>query len=205
MRPSLTRRQSKILDFIIQMIEENGYPPTLREIGEEFSISSTRGVRDHLAALARKGYLKRNPLISRGIEVLQYTEKKIPPRDLFTRPLLGEIAAGKPVLAVENIEGTITLDKFLVRGQNSFALKVKGESMKDAGILEGDYVIVKQQPTADNRDIVVALLDEEATVKRFYREKKRVRLESANPHYPPIFPEKDFKILGKVIGVFRVL
>ena len=197
----LTQRQKEVLNFISEMMEKKGFPPTIREIGQKFKITSTNGVRAILSALSSKGYIRRKPLISRGIELL----KAVRP-DLVYVPLVGRISAGLPVLAVENIESNIGIDKTLFPGEGIFFLKVVGDSMRDAGILNGDYVLAQQQKTAEKGEIVVAMIGSEATVKRFFPEKNRVRLEPANPEYGPIIVEKktpDFFIAGKVIGLLR--
>ncbi len=197
----LTQRQKEVLDFISEMTEKKGFPPTIREIGQKFKITSTNGVRAILSALSSKGYIRRKPLISRGIELLKAVRS-----DLVYVPLVGRISAGLPVLAVENIEGSIGIDKTLFPGEGIFFLKVVGDSMRDAGILNGDYVLAHQQKTAEKGEIVVAIIGNEATVKRFFPEKNRVRLEPANPEYGPIIVEKktpDFFIAGKVIGLLR--
>jgi len=197
----LTQRQKEVLDFISRRIEENGFPPTIREIGKKFKITSTNGVRAILSALSRKGYIRRKPLVSRGIELFKSVKS-----NLVSVPLVGRISAGLPVLAVENIEGSIGIDKTLFPGEGIFFLKVVGDSMKDAGILNGDYVLAQQQDIAQKGEIVVAIIGDEATVKRFFPEKNKVRLEPANPEYGPIIVEKktpDFFIAGKVIGLLR--
>jgi repressor LexA len=197
----LTQRQKEVLDFISEMMGKKGFPPTIREIGQKFKITSTNGVRAILSALSSKGYIRRKPLISRGIELLKAVRS-----DLVYVPLVGRISAGLPVLAVENIESNIGIDKTLFPGEGIFFLKVVGDSMRDAGILNGDYVLAQQQKTAEKGEIVVAMIGNEATVKRFFPEKNRVRLEPANPEYGPIIVEKktpDFFIAGKVIGLLR--
>jgi repressor LexA len=204
----LTRRQKEILDFISETTEKNGFPPTIREIGKKFRIASTNGVRAILFALSAKGYIRRKPLLSRGIEVLRSVGSSIGQvrPALVSVPLLGRISAGLPVLAVENVEGSIGIDKTLFPGDGIFFLKVVGDSMRDAGILNGDYVLAQQQNTADKGEIVVAMIGDEATVKRYFPEKNKVRLEPANPEYGPIVVEKrtpDFFIAGKVIGLLR--
>jgi repressor LexA len=204
----LTRRQKEVLDFISETTEKNGFPPTIREIGKKFRIASTNGVRAILSALSAKGYIRRKPLLSRGIEVLRSVSSsigRVKPA-LVSVPLLGRISAGLPVLAVENVEGSIGIDRTLFPGDGIFFLKVVGDSMRDAGILNGDYVLAQQQNTADKGEIVVAMIGDEATVKRYFPEKNKVRLEPANPEYGPIVVEKrtpDFFIAGKVIGLLR--
>ena len=201
MSKELTKRQRDVLDFIAEMIQKKGLPPTIREIGNKFRISSTNGVRAILSALTQKGYIRRKPLVSRGIELLT------PSRASFVAiPLLGRIAAGLPILAVENIEGSIAVDRSFIPGGDIFSLEVVGDSMKDSGIFDGDYVLAKMQPSAEKGDIVVAVIGEEATVKRYFPEKNRVRLEPANPVFEPIILDKkspEFRIAGKVIGLLR--
>ena len=207
MREDLTRKQQIVLDFIVRMIQERGYPPTIREIGEEFSISSTNGVRDHLKALVKKGYIKRSPHTSRGIELNEYVSRNLPV-DGVRVPVLGNVAAGQPILAVENIDTFITLDKLLVKSEGTFALKVRGDSMINAGILDGDHVLVRQQPTADRGEIVAVIIDDEATVKRYYPEDNFIRLQPDNDAIEPIIVEKgsaEFRIVGKVVGVVRIM
>lgn len=200
---NLTKKQKEILDYIIQTIEEKGYPPTVREIAKEFSMASPRSVSDHLSAIERKGYIRRRENISRGIEVLEYVKRKVPVTDVVEAPLIGEIAAGRPILASENIEGRFIFDKRFVRSKDVFVLKVKGDSMIGAGLLDGDYVVVRQQPTAERGEIVCAIIDGEATIKRYYPEKDCIRLEPANQTFQPIIAKRDFVIAGKVIGLFR--
>ncbi len=201
MSRELTPRQREIYDFIRDNITTNHLPPTIREIGEKFGMSSTNSVRDVLNALQRKGFIKRRAGISRGIELTHsHTE------EYRTIPLVGRIAAGAPITAIENIEDSFAVDKTFVPSGDIFALRVQGDSMKDAGIYDGDFVMVKKQSSADRGDIVVAVIGDEATVKRFYPEKGRVRLEPENPDYGPIIIEKklpQFYIAGKVVGLMR--
>ena len=203
MTASLTVRQKAILQYITWMIQTKGYPPTLCQIGEKFVISSTNGVRAHLRALEKKGHIKRRPRTSRGIKLLNPAiDQSISSKRGVEIPLVGKVAAGNPILAVENLEGTLVLDADLVRGRECFALRVCGDSMVDDGIFEGDYVLVRPQSTADNGDIVVALLRDEVTVKRFYREKDRIRLQPANPQMGSIFTT-EIQIIGRVIALIR--
>jgi repressor LexA len=209
MGKELTDRQREVLGFIREMIERKGSPPTIREIGERFRITSTNGVRAILSALTAKGYIRRKPLVSRGIELV----RKLKPvfdygeNNLFvTVPLLGRIAAGLPTLAVENIEGSIAVDRSFVPGGDVFSLRVEGESMKDAGIFHGDYVLARAQSTAEKGDIVVAVIGDEATVKKYVPLGNRVKLEPANRAFRPILVNpvtSDFRIAGKVIGLLR--
>jgi repressor LexA len=198
MNPPLTDRQAEILQFITSSISDHGFPPTQREIMRRFKIKSTRGVARHLEALEKKEYLTRSRK-ARGLEVHGR---------LKGIPVVGKVAAGQPILAIENIEGRIDLNRSVGRWKDVFFLKIKGESMIQAGILEGDYLLVKPQPTAETGEIVVALIGGEATVKRFAKKGDRVLLHSANPAYPPIEVTQrsgDFRIIGKAVAVFRSL
>lgn len=204
MKNTLTDRQKEILDFICQFREECGYPPTLREIGKKFGISSTFGVKRHLDALVKKGYLNIEGSLSRGISVLN---NKREDENLFRKiPVVGRVAAGSPILAVENIEGSIVVDPTLMKkNEDCFALKIKGDSMINAGIFEGDIVIVSPKKEAFNGEIIVAMIDDEATVKKFEKKNNKIRLLPENNNYAPIEVEdtKEFAIIGKVIGVVR--
>ncbi|KPL00014.1 MAG: hypothetical protein AMJ91_05650 [candidate division Zixibacteria bacterium SM23_73_3] len=209
MGKELTPRQREVLDFIRKMIENKGLPPTIREIGERFKITSTNGVRAILSALGKKGYIRRKPLVSRGIELARKAKASFD----HTResayvpvPLVGRIAAGLPTLAVENIEGSIAVDRSFLPGGDVFSLRVEGESMKDSGIFNGDYVLARVQSIAEKGDIVVAVIGEEATVKRYVPQKNKVKLEPANPAFRPIVVNQkspEFRIAGKVIGLLR--
>jgi repressor LexA len=203
MYEDLNKRQQQVLDYIKKFVREKGYPPSVREIGKAIGLSSSSTVHNHLTQLEKKGYIRKDPTKPRAIEILEgnanYYEAN---EEIVKVPVLGKITAGEPILAVENAEETIPLPISLTGGDSVFILNVRGESMIEAGILDGDKVIVKRQSTATNGDIVVALLDEEATVKRFYKEKDHVRLQPENSSMAPIIA-KDVKVLGKVIGVFR--
>lgn len=201
----LTKRQRQILDFIMSEIHRKGYPPSVREIGKAVGLSSSSTVHSHLAGLERKGYLRRDPTKPRALEVLGYRETDGPIQADKVRsvPLVGRIAAGTPVLAQENIEDVLPLPKEMV-DENSFLLKVEGESMIDAGICDGDFLVVRQQNTATNGDIVVALVDEDATVKRFFKEDGIVRLQPENRAMAPIYVD-DALILGKATALLRRL
>jgi repressor LexA len=209
----LTKRQAQTLDYIRLSIEERGYPPTLREIGEYMGIRSTNGVNDHLRALERKGYLRREDMKSRALRVVdQHDEHSPPPKGtdegILDIQILGRVAAGMPLLAEENVVDTVRVDRMMVRGgREVFGLRVAGDSMIEAGILNGDYIFVRKQPTADRGDIVVALIGDEATVKHYYPEKDYVRFQPANSQMAPILVRaQDFKptmLLGVVVGVFR--
>jgi repressor LexA len=204
---NLTRKQKEILEFIKKTTFKKGISPTFREIMQFFGFKSIKTVQDHLKALEKKGYIKKDPNKSRSI-VLDDFSKAL--KDTIRVPILGQISAGKPILAEENIQGYINLDKFLVKySKDIFALKVEGNSMTGAGILNGDYVIVKKQPTIENGSIACILIDNEATVKRFYKRKNYIELKPENPDYKPIIITKDtatdILILGKVVGVFRTI
>ncbi len=196
---NLTPRQQKILDFIRARIRERGFPPTVREIGEEFGIRSTNGVHGFLRALEKKGAINRDRGLARSIEVLDPDTGELDRPGVL--PLAGRIAAGRPIEAIEQQD---TLDvPSLFEGSGRFALQVRGDSMIDAGILEGDYVIVEKRNTARNGEIVVALLaDGEATLKRFYKDADRVRLVAENPRYAPIVA-RDVALQGVVVGLVR--
>jgi repressor LexA len=211
---ALTARQRRVLAVIESRLAAEGRPPTLREIGLELGIASTNGVRDHLQALIEKGYIRRDERSARGIQVLRGGAGGAPgaggagARGVRQVPLLGRVAAGEPVLAEQNVEGYLALDRDLLRDGEVFALRVQGDSMRDAGILDGDYVFVRQQRTAQPRDIVVALLDEETTVKRYVPDGDEVRLEAENPQFAPIVVRRGdarLAILGKVAAVRRTI
>lgn len=209
----LTKRQEQTLDFIRRSIEERGYPPTLREIGEYMGIRSTNGVNDHLRALERKGYLRREDMKSRALKLVEDAAPapaRASEEELVEVRVLGRVAAGLPLFAEENVIDTIRVDRMLVRGgRDVFGLRVTGDSMIDAGILSGDYIFVKRQATAERGDIVVALIGDEATVKYYYPERDYVRFQPANAQMAPILVRAtDFKatmLLGKVVGVYRRL
>lgn len=202
----LSRRQRDVLDFIIAAVQQRGMPPTYREIGDALGISSTNGVADHVKALVRKGYLRKaGGGAARGI---QLTEKARPVErgDTVSVPVIGMVAAGIPILAEENYERSLHLDASLLTGGDSvYALTVRGDSMIEEGIMEGDLVIVRSQATARNGDIVVALVDDEATVKFFFREGDRIRLQPAHPTMDPIYVDarNQTAVQGIVVGVFR--
>ncbi len=205
-KKTLTARQQEILDFIREEIAEKGIPPTYREIGERFQIRSTNGVHATLEALRRKGYLEREPSISRGLRIKSPAGQKTAAGRLKSVPLVGRVAAGAPILAEENIEDFIAVDETFFGGEGYFALRVEGDSMKDAGIFNGDVVVARQQATAQRGDIVVAIIGDEATVKYYFPEGDHVRLQPANEAYQPIIVrpgKEDFRIAGKVTGLIR--
>jgi repressor LexA len=225
----LSERQQGILSFLEDFIARNGYPPSVREIGEAVGLSSSSTVHSHLNALENKGFIRRDPSSARALTVIGQEvdgvrparpaqsarladcaeadwEPPAPqlPRNVVELPLVGRVAAGAPILAEQNVEESLILPTQVVGDTGSFLLTVRGESMIEAGILDGDYVVVKEQPTANNGEIVVALLDDEATVKTFYREPDRIRLQPENPSMEPIYV-RDVIILGKVIALLRAL
>jgi len=203
----LSNRQQQILNFIMQEINQKGYPPSVREIAKAVGLSSPSTVHSHLTTLEEKEYIRKDPTKPRAIEVLyEPIKKQENDKEMINIPLVGRVTAGEPILAVENIEDTFPLPLEYISDTSDklFILTVEGESMIEAGILDGDYVIVKKQNTARNKDIIVALLDDEATVKRFFKEEDHIRLQPENPNMEPIFTS-DCKILGKVIGVYRKL
>ncbi|NLG80834.1 MAG: transcriptional repressor LexA [Firmicutes bacterium] len=202
-RKSLTisHRQQQILDFITKQTELHGYPPSVREIGQAVGLKSTSTVHGHLSQLEKKGYIRRDPTKPRAIEVLP-TSGSMRRGAAYAVPVVGRVTAGQPILAVQNIEDYFPLPKDFGEQGSLFMLKVRGDSMIEAGILNDDLVIVRQQDTADNGDIVVALIDDEATVKRFFKEAGRIRLQPENRFMDPIIV-RDVAILGKVVGLVR--
>ena len=212
----LTDRQKEILQFIVRESEVRGFPPTIREIGEEMDIKSPTGVNDHLKALERKGYLTRGEQQSRSLVptkrarmVLGIGSSKRGESGMIDVPLLGRVAAGAPLLATENVEDSVRIDSFLLGGSGKevFALRVKGQSMIEDGIFDGDYLFVRKTASASPGEIVVALIEDEATVKRYFPEGDRIRFQPANKDMEPIYVHKsEFKqtqILGQVVGVYR--
>jgi repressor LexA len=196
----LTKRQREIFDFIGKYASKYGYPPTVREIGKAVGLHSSSTVHAHLANLEKVGLLRRDPTKPRAIELLVGKAKRAIRNQGL--PLVGQVAAGQPILAEEHIEEYLEVPEVIGGETGDYILRVKGDSMRDAGILEGDYVVVRPAKDAANGEIVVALLEDEATVKRFYRERDRVRLQPANKAYKPI-RTRDVELLGKVVGVFR--
>jgi repressor LexA len=208
----LTGRQQEIWDFLVEYVDRHGYPPTVREIGQAVGLASPSTVHAHLANLERAGFLRRDPTKPRALELrreLRAEPVRLQAGDVHRLPLVGQIAAGGPLLAEENVEDYVAVPEPLSRGGEEFLLRVKGDSMIQAGILDGDIVVVRRQQDARNGDIVVALAGEdeaadEATVKRFFREAGRVRLQPENDALEPIYAAH-VRILGKVTGVFRSL
>lgn len=202
----LTPKQGEILEYIVEEVREKGYPPTVREIGKAVNLKSSSTVYSHLMSLEKKGFIRRDPTKPRAIEILTAQHKEKTTRSSEKRivdlPILGRVAAGSPILAVEDVEDFFPLPLDFVQEENCYILQIKGESMIEVGIMDGDYVIVRQQSVANNGEIIVALLDNEATVKTFYKEKDYIRLQPENSLLEPIIVQ-DVKILGKVIGLFR--
>ena len=208
MKTELTERQNTIYQFIKEYIDFNSYPPTYREIGTQFGIASTFGVKRHIDALIKKGYLNIGENSSRTISLTANLKENNQSQksDTIEIPVIGRVAAGQPILAEENIEGTFNIQSSLINGKaDCFALKVKGDSMINAGIFEGDVVIINPQKDANNGEIVVALLDNEATLKRYKRINGNISLMPENDNYSPIAVNKsdNFSIVGKALGVFR--
>ena len=196
---SLTKRQQEIFDFIKRYSARHGYPPTVRDIGKAIGLTSSSTVHAHLANLEKLGLLRRDPTKPRAMEILEKAKKAVLPSGL---PLVGRVAAGSPLLAEENIEEHLDVPSVAGGDEGDYVLRVAGDSMKNAGILEGDYVVVHQQDTARDGDIIVALMGEEATVKRFFKETDHVRLQPENEALEPILT-RDVQVLGRVVGVFR--
>jgi repressor LexA len=196
----LTARQQQVLEFIRESVRANGYPPTVREICAALKLSSPSTVHAHLANLERLGLIKRNPTKPRALDVVQDLRPRRP------LPLVGRVAAGQPILAEENIEELIDVPAFLRRDDDDFVLRVQGDSMADAGIFNGDFIVVHSQDQAQNGEIVVALVGDEATTKRFYNEGRTVRLQPENELYEPIIVNADeVELVGRVVGVLRQL
>ena len=200
----LSKRQQDILEYIKVAVREKGYPPSVREIGEAVGLASSSTVHGHLARLESKGLIRRDPTKPRAIEILDLDEDTIPRQRVVNVPLIGKVTAGQPITAVENVEEFFPLpERMAPSDEQVFMLEIMGDSMIEAGILDGDFVIVRQQQTANNGDIVVAMTDEdEATVKRFFKEKDYVRLQPENSTMDPIIL-RNVSILGKVVGVYR--
>jgi repressor LexA len=198
----MTKRQQEIFQYIKRYASKYGYPPTVREIGKAVGLASSSTVHAHLANLEKYGVLRRDPTKPRAIELLFDKAKRAVAPDEGALPLVGRVAAGQPVLAEENIEDYVQVPSVAGGDEGEYVLQVSGESMRDAGILAGDYVVVRPQTTAGDGDIIVALLGDEATVKRFFRERDHVRLQPENPAMEPI-RSRDVQVLGRVVGVFR--
>ncbi|MDP2891785.1 MAG: transcriptional repressor LexA [Bacillota bacterium] len=202
MAKKVGEKQDAIMNFIKKYHAGKGYPPTIREICAAVGLSSTSTVHGHLKRLEKRGLIHIDPSKLRAIEIMQ--DPLIASARSVKLPVLGRVAAGMPILAVENIEEYLAVPSHISKGGNEFVLRVKGQSMKDAGILDGDYIVVQPSTAAQNGDIVVALLEDEATVKRFYKEKDHIRLQPENAGMKPIIVN-DVQLIGKVTGVFRKL
>jgi repressor LexA len=213
MQKKLSEKQRLILDFVNKQINENGYPPSVREICSAVGFKSTSTVHSYLEKLEKDGFIKRDPTKPRALKVInnKMSNSKInegsfySSKELVDVPIIGKVTAGQPILAVENIEDTFPLPVEFTHNSTVFMLRVQGDSMIEAGIFDKDLVLVKKQPTADNGDIVVALIEDEATVKTFYKEDGYFRLQPENQYFEPIIIKGELSILGKVIGVFRLL
>lgn len=200
----LTSTQKKVLDFLIHHLKERGFPPTLREIASHFGLKGPKAPQKTLNILERKGFIRKVLGASRAIEILNFPP--VHQSQILPIPIVGSVRAGEPILAIENIEGYINLDRSLVPSKDIFLLRVKGDSMIEAHIQDGDFALVKPQPNAENGEIVVALIDDEATIKRIFKKRDLIRLEPANPSMEPIVVKKRDKrvtIVGKVVGIFR--
>ncbi len=203
MGKGLTKRQREILTYVLDSMQQRGYPPSVREIGTALGLTSSSTVHSHLAALEKKGFIHRDPSKPRAIEILKDGASQ-PPKRVVNVPVLGRIAAGQPILAEENVEDVFPLPKDFVREDASFILRVRGDSMIDAGIHDGDYLVIRQQATANNGEIVAAMIGEEATVKRFYRERDHIRLQPENSTMSPII-SRDVTVIGKAVALIRRL
>ena len=196
-----TERQKEVLGFIARYIHAHTYPPTIREVADYFSIS-VKGAHDHLTALRKKGFLRQGDKKSRTIELVKTGAEEA--EDFAEIPILGTVAAGRPILAIENMDGSFKIHHTLLKNNRQyFALKVKGDSMEDAGIMDGDTAVIEQQNVVRNGEIAVVMLDESVTLKTFYRENARVRLQPENSKYSPIFCSRDVRILGRLAHIFR--
>ncbi len=202
MSSRLTDRQQEILTFVRRYAESHGYPPSVREIGQAMGLTSSSTVHSHLEALERKGFLRRDPSKPRALEILR--DGQGPQHRVVSLPVVGQVAAGTPILAEQNIEDYLPVPADLANGGEGFILKVRGDSMIDAGIFDGDLLVVRCQQTATNGDIVVARLGDEATVKRFFKEGDRIRLQPENQSMAPIYA-RDVAVEGKAIAVLRRL
>jgi len=206
MKNELTERQKEVFEFLKDFLRERGFPPTLREIASHFRLKGPKAPQKTLNILERKGYIRKIPGGSRAIEILNYPPVRL--TQILPIPIVGRVKAGEPILAIENIEGYINFDRSLVSSGDIFLLRVQGDSMIEAHIQDGDFALVKPQPNAENGEIVVALIEDEATIKRIFKKRDLIRLEPANPKMEPIVVKKGEKkvtIVGKVVGFFRKL
>lgn len=210
MQKKCSDKQQLIIDFVKSQVEEKGYPPSVREICKAVGFKSTSTVHAYLEKLEKSGVIQKDPTKPRALKVMKNNNSKniegyVSKKELVEVPIVGKVTAGQPILAVENIEDTFPLPVDFVQNSTAFMLKVRGDSMVEAGILDGDFVLVRQQSTANNGDIAVAMIGDDATVKTFYKEKGYIRLQPENQYLEPIIVKDDVSILGKVIGVFRLL
>ncbi len=200
----ISAKQQEILDYIKECILNKGYPPAVREICEAVKLKSTSSVHAHLETLETNGYIRRDPTKPRAIEILDDDFYNLGRRELVNVPIIGTVTAGQPILAVENIDGYFPVPPEYLHNKQTFMLKVKGESMINAGILDGDMILVEETPTAANNEIVVALVDDSATVKRYFKENGHYRLQPENDFMEPIIVD-NLSIVGRVIGLFRTI
>lgn len=198
----ISKKQQEILDYIKNEILNRGFPPSVREICEAVHLKSTSSVHSHLETLEKNGYIRRDPTKPRAIEIVD-DNFNLTRREVVNVPLVGTVAAGQPLLAVENVETYFPIPAEMMPNNQTFMLKVRGESMVNAGVLDGDYVLVEMCSTARNGDMIVALVEDSATVKTFYKEDNHIRLQPENDYMEPIIVDGDIRILGKVIGVMR--
>ena len=201
----ITPKQQEILEFIKESILNRGYPPAVREICEAVHLKSTSSVHSHLETMEKNGYIRRDPTKPRAIEIID-DNFNLTRRELANVPIVGTVTAGEPILAVENIEGYFPISPEFLKNRQTFMLKVKGESMVNAGIYSGDYILVEETPVASDGEIIVALVEDSVTVKRFYKEEDHFRLQPENDSMDPILVPMgtSFSIVGKVIGLFRI-
>lgn len=200
MAENLSSKQKEVYEFVKKHTEEKGYPPAVREICDAVGLSSTSTVHGHLKRLEKKGLIKRDPTKPRALEIIEFAHRK---REMIDIPIIGKVTAGAPILAVENVEDTFSIPLNYIKNNNDlFILNVKGESMIDAGIFDGDMAIIEKTEAVANGEIVVALIENEATIKRFFKEKNHIRLQPENKTMAPIIVE-DCKVLGKLVGLYR--
>ena len=202
----ITQKQSEILEYMKNEILNRGFPPSVREICEAVSLKSTSSVHSHLETLEKNGYIRRDPTKPRAIEIVDDNFNLVR-RETVNVPIIGKVAAGEPLLAVQNVEGYFPIPSEYMPNKQTFMLVVQGDSMVNAGIFSGDYVVVEKQENAENGDKIVALVEDSATIKTFYKEKDHIRLQPENDYMDPIVihPEQQFQVLGKVIGGFRFM
>ena len=202
----ISKKQSEILEYMKNEILNRGFPPSVREICEAVSLKSTSSVHSHLETLEKIGYIRRDPTKPRAIEIVDDNFNLVR-RETVNVPIIGKVAAGEPLLAVQNVEGYFPIPSEYMPNKQTFMLVVQGDSMVNAGIFSGDYVVVEKQENAENGDKIVALVEDSATIKTFYKEKDHIRLQPENDYMDPILihPEQQFQVLGKVIGVFRFM